>query len=99
MKVVRQNYPQEAKVQVPESQAEEGVEPVVYVLVEGQAAGYITLRNQVREESAEAIRVLKGSSWRTLLPGDYGVTACGAALMSLTEMVAINAQLLWRQIR
>jgi P-type Cu2+ transporter len=67
VKVVGPNYLKEFSVQVPESQAEEGVETVVYVLVEGQAAGYITLRDQIREESAEAIRVLKENGIKNLL--------------------------------
>ncbi|AKD04332.1 Cation-transporting P-type ATPase [Pontibacter korlensis] len=67
VKVVGPNYIKEFNVQVPQSQAEEGVETVVYVLVDGQVAGYITLRDQIRPESAEAIRVLKENGIKNLL--------------------------------
>ncbi|GHA81877.1 copper-translocating P-type ATPase [Pontibacter akesuensis] len=67
VKVVGPNYIKEFNVQVPQSHAEEGVETVVYVLVDGQVAGYITLRDQIRPESAEAIRVLKANGIKNLL--------------------------------
>ncbi|AKD05028.1 copper-translocating P-type ATPase [Pontibacter korlensis] len=67
VKVVGPNYIKEYNVQVPQSQAEEGVETVVYVLVEGQVIGYITLRDQIRAESAEAIKVLKANGIKNLL--------------------------------
>jgi Cu2+-exporting ATPase len=67
VKVVGPNYMQEFNIKVPASKAEEGVETVVYVLVDGQPAGYITMRDQVREESAEAIRVLKENGIKNLL--------------------------------
>jgi P-type Cu2+ transporter len=67
VKVVGPNYIKEFKIQVPASEAEEGVETVVYVMVEGQPVGYITMRDQIREESAEAIRVLKENGIKNLL--------------------------------
>ena len=67
VKVVGPNYIKEFNIAVPASQAEEGVETVVYVLVDGQAVGYITMRDQIREESAEAIRVLKENGIKNLL--------------------------------
>ncbi|MFD1184817.1 copper-translocating P-type ATPase [Pontibacter rugosus] len=67
VKVVGPNYIKEFNVQVPQSQAEEGVETVVYVLVDGQVAGYITLRDQIRPESEGAIRILKENGIRNLL--------------------------------
>jgi P-type Cu2+ transporter len=39
----------------------------VYVLLEGKVTGYITLRDQIRPESAEAIRVLKENGIKNLL--------------------------------
>ncbi|MFD2069480.1 copper-translocating P-type ATPase [Pontibacter silvestris] len=67
VKVVGPNYIKEFNVQVPQSQAEEGVETVVYVLVDRKVAGYITLRDQIRPESAGAIRVLKANGIKNLL--------------------------------
>ena len=67
VKVVGPNYIEEFKIQVPTSKAEEGVETVVYVLVDGQAVGYITMRDQIREESAGAIKTLKENGIKNLL--------------------------------
>ncbi|PRY11366.1 Cu2+-exporting ATPase [Pontibacter ummariensis] len=67
VKVVGPNYIQEYRVQVPESKAEEGVETVVYVLVNGEVAGYISLRDQIRSESEGAIQVLKENGIKNLL--------------------------------
>lgn len=67
VKVVGPNYIKEFNIQVPESSAEEGVETVVYVLIEEQVKGFITLRDQIRPESADAIRVLKEHGIRNLL--------------------------------
>ncbi|WP_276496940.1 copper-translocating P-type ATPase [Pontibacter litorisediminis] len=67
VKVVGPNYLKEYNVAIPDSQAEEGVETVVYVLVEGEPVGYITMRDQIREESGEAIRVLRENGIKNLL--------------------------------
>ena len=67
IKVVGPNYIKEFNIQVPENSAEEGVETVVYVMVEGKVVGYITLRDQIRPESAEAIKVLKENGIKNLL--------------------------------
>ncbi|KAA9325155.1 copper-translocating P-type ATPase [Adhaeribacter soli] len=67
VKVVGPNYIQEFKIAVPENKAEEGVETAVYVLVDQQPVGYIKLRDQIRDESAEAIAVLKKNGIKNLL--------------------------------
>nr|WP_237587150.1 copper-translocating P-type ATPase [Pontibacter russatus] len=67
VKVVGPNYIKEYDIAVPASEAEEGVETVVYVLVDSQPVGYITMRDQIREESAGAIRVLKENGIKNLL--------------------------------
>ncbi|GAB3200866.1 Cu2+-exporting ATPase [Pontibacter aydingkolensis] len=67
IKVVGPNYIKEFNIAVPSSEAEEGVETVVYTLVKGKPVGYITMRDQIREESAEAIRVLKENGIKNLL--------------------------------
>ncbi|PKV75127.1 copper-translocating P-type ATPase [Pontibacter ramchanderi] len=67
VKVVGPNYIKEFNISVPASEAEEGVETVVYTLVEGQPVGYISMRDQIRQESAGAIRVLKANGIKNLL--------------------------------
>lgn len=67
VKVVGPNYLEEFRITLPEAAETEGVETVVYVLVEGEVAGQIALRDQVREESAEAIRILKEHGIKNLL--------------------------------
>ena len=67
IKVVGPNYINEFSIQVPENSAEEGVETVVYVMVEGKVVGYITLRDQIRSESADAIKILKENGIKNLL--------------------------------
>ncbi|QCR25236.1 copper-translocating P-type ATPase (plasmid) [Pontibacter sp. SGAir0037] len=67
VKVVGPNYIKEFNIEVPSSEAEEGVETVVYTLVAGKPVGYITMRDQIREESAEAISVLKANGIKNLL--------------------------------
>ncbi|WP_242929599.1 HAD-IC family P-type ATPase, partial [Pontibacter vulgaris] len=51
VKVVGPNYIKEYNIAVPASEAEEGVETVVYTIVDGRPVGYITMRDQIREES------------------------------------------------
>ncbi|WP_207509740.1 copper-translocating P-type ATPase [Telluribacter humicola] len=67
VKVVGPNYIREFGIDAPTEQAEEGVETVVYVLLEGKVTGYITLRDQIRPESADAIRILKENGIKNLL--------------------------------
>nr|WP_231583594.1 copper-translocating P-type ATPase [Rufibacter radiotolerans] len=67
LKVVGPNYIQEMGIEVPVSNAEEGVETVVYVLIDGVVTGFISLRDQIRPESAEAIQVLKENGIKNLL--------------------------------
>ncbi len=67
VKVVGPNYIQEFHIQVPKSDAEEGVETVVYILIDNQVAGFISLKDQIRPESAEAIAILKANNIKNLL--------------------------------
>nr|WP_246343472.1 copper-translocating P-type ATPase [Adhaeribacter radiodurans] len=67
VKVVGPNYIQEFNIQVPKSDAEEGVETVVYILIDNQVAGFISLKDQIRPESAEAIAILKANNIKNLL--------------------------------
>nr|WP_227006391.1 copper-translocating P-type ATPase [Rufibacter latericius] len=67
VKVVGPNYLKEFQIPVPESNAEEEVETVVYVFINDTPIGYISLRDQLRPESAEAIRILKENGIKNLL--------------------------------
>ncbi|MCC9169010.1 copper-translocating P-type ATPase [Pontibacter harenae] len=67
IKVVGPNYIKEYGIRVPESKAEEGVETVVYIMVDQRVAGYISMRDQIRPESAGAIKVLKENGIKNLL--------------------------------
>src|SRR5699024_643456 len=58
VKVVGPNYIKEFNIQIPVNNSEEGVETVVYVIIEGKVVGYISLRDQIRPESADAIKTL-----------------------------------------
>jgi Cu2+-exporting ATPase len=67
VKVVGPNYLKEFQITVPESNAEEEVETVVYVFINDKSIGYISLKDQLRPESAEAIRILKENGIKNLL--------------------------------
>ncbi|WP_036774777.1 copper-translocating P-type ATPase [Pontibacter actiniarum] len=67
VKVVGPNYIKEYNIQVPENDAEEGVETVVYIMIDQQVAGFITLKDRIRPESEEAIRILKENGIKNLL--------------------------------
>ncbi|MBV6441466.1 MAG: Copper-exporting P-type ATPase B [Saprospiraceae bacterium] len=53
--VVSPNYLKEKNIPVPESALADAAETVVYVLIDGQMAGFIALADRLRDTSAEAI--------------------------------------------
>ena len=61
------NYIKEKKIDLPRSEAAEGVETVVFIFVDNELIGYISLRDQIRDESAEAIKILQENGIKTLL--------------------------------
>lgn len=67
IKVVGPNYIKEYGLSVPENNAEEGVETVVYVIVENSVVGFITLKDNIRKDSARAIKLLKDAGIKNLL--------------------------------
>lgn len=67
VKVVGPNYLKEFKIQVPERKTETGVETEVYLILEGELTGYITLKDKIREDSADAIELLKKNGIKNLL--------------------------------
>ena len=71
IKVVSPGYLQERQIAVPIDYSAEATETVVFVLVNDQLAGYISLADSIRPESAEAIQTLhKNNIKSVLLTGD-----------------------------
>jgi P-type Cu2+ transporter len=67
VKVAGPNYLRALGRAVPPADAAAGVETVVYVLVADQVAGFISLTDQIRPESAGAIALLKEQGIKNLL--------------------------------
>ena len=71
IKVVSPGYLEANKLSVPQSANANETETVVYVIVDGQVAGYIALADMIRPESPDAIRILHENNIRSvLLTGD-----------------------------
>lgn len=66
VKVVGPNYLSEQKIVV-HSLQKEADGTIVYVLIDDRPAGYFTFADQIREESYEAIKVLKKAGIKNLL--------------------------------
>lgn len=76
IKVVSPGYLKDEKIAIPEDAYSDAAETVVFVLFDGQLAGYIALADEVRPESAEAIKVFKKNSIKVLMAtGDNEKTA------------------------
>lgn len=76
VKAVGPNYIKENNVKLPEHRLNEAVETAVYIIIEDEAAGYVTLADSIREESYGAIKTLKEQKIRNiLLTGDNEKTA------------------------
>lgn len=71
VKVVSPGYLQEKQIALPVDYSAEATETVVFILVNDQLAGYISLADSIRPESAEAIQTLhKNNIKSVLLTGD-----------------------------
>jgi Cu2+-exporting ATPase len=71
IKVVSPGYLKENKILYPENFVTDANETVVFVLIDDKLAGYITLSDAIRPESAEAIKTLHDNNIRSvLLTGD-----------------------------
>ncbi len=76
VKVVSPGYLREAGIPVPVSADENAAETIVYVLVEGRLVGFITLADEIRPESQEAIATFKRNNIKVLMAtGDNETTA------------------------
>mgnify|MGYP003665537309 FL=1 len=76
VKVVSPGYLRDEKISIPEDAYSDAAETVVFVLIEGKLAGYIALADEIRPESAEAIKVFKKNNIKVLMAtGDNEKTA------------------------
>jgi Cu2+-exporting ATPase len=78
--VVSPGYLKENKLTVPDGFTANDTETVVFVLIDKELAGYIALSDEVRPESAEAIRILKDENIKSiLLTGDNSKVAASVS--------------------
>ncbi len=78
--VVSPGYLQENKVTLPNGFTANDTETVVFVLIENELAGYIALSDEIRPESAEAIKTLKEEKIKSiLLTGDNNKVAASVS--------------------
>jgi Cu2+-exporting ATPase len=76
IKVVSPGYLKDEKITIPEDAYSDAAETVVFVLIDGQLAGYIALADEIRPESAEAIKIFKKNNIKVLMAtGDNEITA------------------------
>lgn len=76
VKVVSPGYLRDEKITIPEDAYSDAAETVVFVLIDGGLAGYIALADEIRPESAEAIKVFKNNNIKVLMAtGDNEKTA------------------------
>ena len=74
--VVSPRYLKENNLAIPEGFTANDTETIVFVIINSQLAGYIALSDEIRPESAEAIRTLKENNIKSiLLTGDNSKVA------------------------
>lgn len=78
--VVSPGYLKENKIPVPDGFTANDTETVVFVTINNELAGYIALSDEIRPESAEAIRTLKKENIKSiLLTGDNSKVAASVS--------------------
>lgn len=71
VKVVSPGYLEEKEISIPAAAKNDGGETIVFVLIDDELAGFIALADQIRPESAPAIRTLHENDIKTvILTGD-----------------------------
>tara|TARA_R110002050_G_scaffold290398_1_gene444070 strand:- start:14520 stop:16382 length:1863 start_codon:yes stop_codon:yes gene_type:complete len=76
VKVVSPGYLRDEKITIPEDAYSDAAETVVFVLIDGKLAGYIALSDEIRPESAEAIKTFKKNNIKVYMAtGDNEKTA------------------------
>ncbi|WP_452600764.1 copper-translocating P-type ATPase [Pontimicrobium sp. MEBiC06410] len=76
VKVVSPGYLRDEKIDIPKDAYSDAAETVVFVIINRELAGYIALADEIRPESAEAIKVFKKNNIKVLMAtGDNEKTA------------------------
>ena len=76
IKVVSPGYLRDEKIAIPKDAYSDAAETVVFVLIDGKLAGYIALADEIRPESADAIKIFKKNNIKVLMAtGDNEKTA------------------------
>ena len=76
VKVVSPGYLRDEKIDIPKDAYSDAAETVVFVLINGKLAGYIALADEIRPESADAIKVFKKNNIKVYMAtGDNEKTA------------------------
>ncbi|MCY7409371.1 MAG: heavy metal translocating P-type ATPase, partial [Chitinophagales bacterium] len=76
IKVVSPGYLKENKISLPENYTSSNAETIVFVIINNQLAGYISMADRIRPESAEAIQTLHDNNIKSiLLTGDNATVA------------------------
>jgi P-type Cu2+ transporter len=85
--VVSPGYLKENKIPVPDGFTANDTETVVFVIINNELSGYIALSDEIRPESAEAIKTLKQNNIKSiLLTGDNYKVA-----KSVSETIGMNS--------
>jgi Cu2+-exporting ATPase len=85
--VVSPGYLKENNISVPDGFTANDTETVVFVIINNELAGYIALSDEIRPESAEAIRTLKQNNIKSiLLTGDNNQVA-----KSVSETIGMDS--------
>jgi len=85
--VVSPGYLKENNITVPDGFIANDTETVVFVIINNELAGYIALSDEIRPESAEAIKTLKQNNIKSiLLTGDNSKVA-----KSVSETLGMNS--------
>ncbi|MBC7867920.1 MAG: cadmium-translocating P-type ATPase [Gloeobacteraceae cyanobacterium ES-bin-316] len=78
--VVSPGYLKEKNIAMPDGFITTDTETVVFIIIDDQLAGYIALSDEIRPESAEAIKTLKENNIKSiLLTGDNSKVAAGVS--------------------
>jgi P-type Cu2+ transporter len=94
--VVSPGYVKEIKLKLPDGFTVNDTETIVFVLIENELAGYIALSDEIRPESLDAIKTLKGENIKSiLLTGDN--TKVAASVSKTLGMDSFFAEVLPHQ--
>ncbi len=78
--VVSPGYLKEKNIAVPDGFTANDTETIVFIIINNELAGYIALSDEIRPESAEAIKILKQNNIKSiLLTGDNNKVAASVS--------------------